>query len=260
MINQKLSVKPKNRQRQTAFIFICLSVASVILIFIPSITGIDGMNGGFAISFVAIFLSISFLISAIVFFVMAKRFDAAVTDDNVILHWVYNKSEWMKFAGKEFTVQKKEKWFLFILITGIAFVVLTVFSIIVRDSWRIMIMVFFGLAALLAFVAFAVPKIQYANFKKIFPEAYIAKGCVYLTGEFHCWSMLGAALEDAEFDNKSMQIKITYSYPARYSRSETTVRIPLPMQENSQPEIDEIEKIILQAENAISILKKSNKL
>jgi hypothetical protein len=249
-INQKLSIKPKNRQRQTAFAFIVLFIASVILIFIPSLTGMDGMNGGFALSFIAIFLSITFLITSAVFFVMAKKFDTAITDDNMILHWVYEKPEWTKFSEKEFVVQKKEKRLLLILITAISFAVLVIFSIVVRDSWRIMIIVFFGLTALLSFVAFIVPKMQYANFKKTIPEAYISHGCAYLTGEFHCWSMLGAALEDVEMDDKNMQIKITYSYPTKYNRSQTVLRIPLPLQENARSE----------AENAISLLKKSNNI
>jgi len=256
-VNQNLSIKPKNRQRQTAFVFIALFAVSVISIFIPSINGMDGMNGGFALSFIAIFLSITFLITSVVFFVMAKKFDIAITDENLILHWVYEKSDWMKFAEKEFVVQKKEKRLLFILIIAISFAVLVIFSIIVRDSWRIMIIVFFGLSALLAFVAFIVPKIQYRNFKKTIPEAYIAHGCAYLTGEFHCWSMLGAALEDVELDDKNMQIRITYSYPTRYSRSQTSIRIPLPMHKNSQ---SEIENVKFQAENAVSVLKKSNNL
>ena len=249
-VNQKLSIKPKNRQRQTAYVFIVLFIASVILIFIPSLAGMDGMNGGFALSFIAIFLSITFLITSVVFFVMAKKFDIAITDDNMILHWVYEKSEWMKFAEKEFAVQKKEKRLLFTLIMAISFVVLVIFSIVVRDSWRIMIIVFFGLAALLSLVAFIVPKIQYTNFKKTIPEACIANGFAYLTGEFHCWSMLGAALEDVEFDNENMIIKITYSSPARYSHSQTVLRIPLPLQENAKSE----------AENTISILRHSNNL
>jgi hypothetical protein len=248
--NQKLPLKPKNRQRQTAIIFICLFIAFVILIFVPSLTGMDSMNGGFALSFVAIFLSITFLITSVVFFVMAKKFDAAIKDDNMILHWVYEKSEWIKFSDKEFVVQKREKRSLFILITSISFVVLVIFSIVVKDSWHIMIIVFFGLAALLAFVAFIIPKMQYANFKKTIPEVYIALGCAYLTGEFHFWNMLGAALEDVEMDDKNMQIKITYSYPTKYNRSQTVLRIPLPIGENAKSE----------AENAISILKKSNNL
>jgi hypothetical protein len=248
--NKKLYIKPKNRQRQTALVFLCLLIVSIILIFIPSLTGMEGINGGFALSFIAIFLSITFLITSVVFFVMAKKFDMAITEDNLILHWVYKKSEWMKFSEKEFGVQKKEKWSLFILITVIAFVVLTIFSIIVRDSWPVMIIVFFGLTALLAFVAFIVPKIQYANFKKTNPEAYISPGCAYLSGEFHCWSVLGAVLEDVELDDKNMQIRITYSYPARYNRSQTILRIPLPIQESAKSE----------AETAVSILKKSNNL
>jgi hypothetical protein len=256
-LNQKLSIKPRNRQRQTALVFMVLFAVSLILIFVPYLTDMNGISGGFALSFIALFLSLAFLITSIVFFVMAKKFDMDITGENIILHWVYEKSEWMKFAEKEFAVQKKEKRLLYILIIVISFIVLAIFSILVRDSWRIMVIIFFGLSVLLAFVAFVVPKIQYRNFKKTLPEAYIANGCAYLAGEFHCWSMLGAALEDVEFDNKNLQIKIIYSYPARSGRSQTALRIPLPIQENSQ---SVLENSKLQAENAISILKKSNNL
>lgn len=248
--NLKLPIKPKNRQMRTAFVFLGLSIVSVVLIFVPSIIGMDGMNGGFALSFIAIFLSITFMITSVVFFIMAKKFSAAINDDNIILHWVYEKSEWMKFSKTEFVSQKKEKLSLFILITVISFAVLATFSIVVRDSWPIMIILFFALSGILAFAAFIAPKIQYANFKKTIPEVYVAPGCAYFTGEFHCWSILGAALEDVELDDKNMNIRITYSYPARYSRSQATLRIPLPVSENAKSE----------AETAISVLKKCNNL
>lgn len=248
--NQKMSMKPKNKQRQTAFVFLYLFITSTVLIFVPYFSGMDGVNGGFAISFIAIFLSISFLITCVVFFKMSNKFVTALADDNLILHWAYEKSEWLKFAEKEYAVQKKAKWSLFILVTVISFVVLVIFSIVVGDSWRIMLILFFGLAALLAFVAFVVPKIQYANFKKTIPEVYIASGCAYLTGEFHCWSILGAKLEDVELDNKNAQIKITYSYPTRTGMSQTVLRIPLPIKENA----------ISEAEEAVSRLEKSNNL
>ena len=39
---------------------------------------------------------------------------------------------------------------------------------------------------------------------------------------------MGARLESADFNQGQMLIALTYSYPTRAGRSETTVRIPVP--------------------------------
>ena len=220
--------KPKNKARRTAIIFLILFAISAVAIFIPGLSGMDMMSGGYAISFVLFFLSICFLIACIVFFGMAKRFDSAMADDKIIACWNYDRSSWQEFVEKEYVKQKKEKWSLFYLTAAITFVVIMIFIIIKRDSWLVMIILFFSLTAILAAAAFLAPLIQHASFKKAKAVAYISKNSVYLSGEFHCWNFLGARLESADFDLQKMQVLLTYSYPARTGRSETSVRIPVP--------------------------------
>ena len=220
--------KPQNRARRTATIFFLLLGLSVISIFIPSLSGMDMMSGGYAIAFVLFFLSICFLITSIVFFGMARRFDAAMSGNQILAHWEYPRSQWLEFVEKEYVKQKKEKWALFYLIAAITFVVVIIFAIVKRDSWLIMIIIFFSLTSLLAIVAFLVPVVQHANFKKASPQTFISNSSVYLSGEFHCWNFLDAKLESADFNQGQMLIALTYSYPVRAGRSETTVRIPVP--------------------------------
>jgi len=220
--------KPENRARKTAFIFLILFAISVISIFIPSLSGMDMMSGGYAIAFVLFFLSICFLITCIVFFGMARRFDAAMAGNQILAHWEYPRDQWLEFVEKEYVKQRKEKWALFYLVAAITFVVVVIFAIVKRDSWLIMIIIFFSLTSLLAIVAFLVPVAQHANFKKAKPQTFITNSSAYLSGEFHCWNFLGAKLESADFNQRQMLISLTYSYPTRAGRSETTVRIPVP--------------------------------
>lgn len=240
--------KPKNRARKTAVIFLILFVISAFTIFVPSLAGMDMMTRGYAIAFLLFFLSICFLITCIVFFGMARRFDASMAGNEILAHWEYPKSQWLEFVEKEYIKQRKGKWALFYLIAAITFIIVVIFIIIKRDSWLIMIIIFFSLTTLLAAVAFLVPLIQHASFKRAKPQAYISNSSVYLSGEFHCWNFMGLVLENADFNGHQMLITLTYSYPARTGRSETTVRIPVPP--DAQKE----------AESAVKSLRKNNSI
>jgi hypothetical protein len=135
--------KPKNRARKTAVIFLILFVISAFTIFVPSLAGMDMMTRGYAIAFLLFFLSICFLITCIVFFGMARRFDASMAGNEILAHWEYPKSQWLEFVEKEYIKQRKGKWALFYLIAAITFIIVVIFIIIKRDSWLIMIIILF---------------------------------------------------------------------------------------------------------------------
>jgi hypothetical protein len=179
---------------------------------------------------------------------MARRFDAAMAGNQILAHWEYPRSQWLEFIEKEYVKQRKEKWALFYLIAAITFIVVVIFAIVKRDSWLIMIIIFFSLTSILAVVAFLVPVVQHANFKKAKPQTFISNSSVYLSGEFHCWNFLGAKLESADFNQGQMLIALTYSYPVRAGRSETTVRIPVPPGAQNE------------AESAVKALREKNSI
>ena len=91
-----------------------------------------------------------------------------------------------------------------------------------------MLMVLFGLMALLAIFAFLVPWLNYKARKKSSYELYLSKNGAYIGGSFHVWGFLGSKLEDAAFDEKEMQVILDYSYPTRTRPSNEIVHIPVP--------------------------------
>ena len=218
----------KNKPRTIAIIFTVLLFGFIFLIFLPPIIGLEGMDGGFAVSLVSLFLAISSLIVAIIYFQLAQKFKRITSGDNLIAHWTYEREEWLKFTEKEYKYEKNKNRMLLLFIGVIALAVLIIFSLVNHDSWRIMVMVWLGLMALLAIFAFLVPWLNYKARKKSSYDLYLSKNGVYIGGSFHVWGFLGSKLEEAAFDENEMQVILDYSYLTRTGHSNEIVHIPVP--------------------------------
>ena len=219
----------KNKPGTIAIIFTVLLIGFIFLIFLPPIISLEGMDGGFALSLVSVFLAISSLIVAIIYFQLAQKFKRITSGDSFIAHWRYEREEWLKFTEKEYKYEKNKNRMLLLFIGVIALVVFIIFSLVNHDSWLIMVVVWLGLTALLAVFAFLVPWLNYKARKKSSYEFYLSKNGVYIGGSFHVWGFLGSKLEEAVLDEKEMQIILNYSYPTRTGPSNEIVHIPVPL-------------------------------
>jgi len=218
----------KNKPRTIAIIFTVLLFGFIFLIFLPPINSLEGLDGGFALSLVSLFLAISSLIVAIIYFQLAQKFKRITSGDSFIAHWRYEREEWLKFTEKEYKYEKNKNRMLLLFIGVIALVVFIIFSLVNHDSWLIMVMVWLGLMALLSIFAFLVPWLNYKARKKSSYELYLSKNGVYIGGSFHVWGFLGSKLEEAAFDEKEMQVILDYSYLTRTGHSNEIVHIPVP--------------------------------
>ena len=117
------------------------------------------MRWGFGIAFISLFLAIIFAITSIIYASMARRLNMVFSDANILIHWEYSQEEWLRYSKEEFKKQKLEKRNIFITITAITIVVGGIFTLIHRDAWKVLSIVFAGLLLLLALIAFIIPKI-----------------------------------------------------------------------------------------------------
>ena len=218
----------KNKPGTIAIIFTIFLFGFIFLIFLPPIIGLEGMDGGFALILVSVFLAILSLIVAIIYFQLAQKFKRITSGDSFIAHWRYEREEWLKFTEKEYNYEKNKNRMLLLFIGVIALVVFIIFSLVNHDSWLIMVMVWLGLMAILSIFAFLVPWLNYKARKKSSYELYLSKNGVYIGGSFHVWGFLGSKLEEAVLDEKEMQIILNYSYPTRTGSSSEIVHIPVP--------------------------------
>jgi hypothetical protein len=225
MQNNKM---PGNPYKTTVMILSVLALIFLVMIFFPSIAGIDMMKYGFGISLIAGFIALAFIITLAIYSRMIIRFNKLFSEKNILAHWTYNKNEWQDYISKEFKKQKVEKWTLFILTTVIIFIIGVIFNIIHKDTWIIITIVFSFLIALLAIFALLIPRIQYNKFSKNpSPEVYIGLNGIYLGGEFHLWNFLSSRFTGVNLDEKEGLLIIQYSYVTRTGINYTNVRIPV---------------------------------
>ncbi len=219
---------PFNPQRRTAIIWWVLTLLFIFGIFAPGLFGMDGFNGGFAITFVCIIAAITSLIVAIMYQGRSGALDRIFRGDNLLAHWKYDPSEWGDYSEKEYVRAKKEKWGMFWLVAAICVIVGGIFIATHDDAFVPVAAVLGGLLLLIVFVILISTRYDYAVNKKYIGEAFITPDGVYLNRQLHLWRGWGASLDDASYNEQGKYLAFRYSTPNRYGRADYTVRVPVP--------------------------------
>lgn len=222
-----------------ALVFTVLGVAGV---FLPSILGIDGFDGGFAISMISGFVALTALITALVFWRMSVNEKAIEQGENQLAHWTYSDEEWAKFTVIEHETNKKEKKMMFYIVTGFAVFFGVLFLIIDPESGKFVALAMVGLIVLIAFVAwYSIWSAHRRNLKQK-GEVFISPMGVIMNGQFHAWNMMGARLEGVTLitDVAPKCLEFTYSQRGKNGRQNTSVRVPVPAAEEHH--VDELVK------------------
>jgi hypothetical protein len=225
MTNEK---KPYNPQRRTAVICWILTALFIFAIFAPSIFGMDGFNGGFAISFISIVAAITTLIVAIMYQGRAGALGRIFKGENLLAHWKYDPVEWQSYAEKEYATAKREKWNLFLLVAVICLIVGIGFTIFHPDGGWVVLCVLGGLLLLIIFVIVTTTRYDYWMNKKYLGEAYIARDGVYLNRQLHLFRGWGASLDDVSYNEEEKFLAFQYSTPNNTGRADYTLRVPVP--------------------------------
>jgi hypothetical protein len=76
-------------------------------------------------------------------------------------------------------------------------------------------------------------------------EVFIARDGIYLNGQLHMFSRLGARLERASYNEEEKFLSFTYSGPSRGGRYEYIVKVPVPTGQE-----DEARRVIASFQNA----------
>jgi len=221
----------KNPQRRTALIWVAITLIGVFAIFAPSMFGMEGMDGGFAISFFAIVLTITGIVVAIMYFRRAQALDNIVTGENLLAHWTYTAEEWQKYIEEEFAEEKAAKTRLFAMVAIISAIVGIGFYLFKRDHPVLILLIFGGLIVFSGIVAFLSVVLGRFRNRPDQRGAYISRDGVYLGRQFHTWQGMGARLENACYKEEHTslpRLEFDYSTPGRDMRYDYSVRVPVP--------------------------------
>jgi MFS family permease len=227
-----------NPPLQTTIAWAIITILSVFGIFAPGIFGIKGFDGGFAISFVCIFLAIIGIIVVVIYIGRARLLNRILSGENTLAHWKYSPEEWRKYTEKEYKEERQLKRGLFYVISGIAVLVGIIFFLADHKGGLWVLVAMLGLVAIIAFTAWFTSWYNYRQNKKYLGETYITEEAVYINRQLHTWRGLGTRLDSVNLaeGKPSLLLKFVYSAPTRTGMQEYKVNVPVPAGEEEAAE------------------------
>jgi hypothetical protein len=225
------AIKQDNPARRTSYIWLAVGLLGIFGIFAPFIFGMDGPDGGFAISFMSILVAVAGVTGFILYTVMARAVDRALDGEGLIAHWKYNPTEWAEYTEKENTENSGAKKGLFIVLLVISALVGVGFFLYDMENGWVVLVVLAAVDAFIGGIVYLSVRADYRNNRNNLGEAYLTLDSVYLNHRIHLWKGIGTRLEAAELESEyrhQPRLKFVYSAMARHGRDHFTVRIPVP--------------------------------
>jgi hypothetical protein len=221
-----------NREKTYMRVSIGVALISTVLIFLPGLLQIDGMKGGYAISFVAFFIAVCGVVIALFFRGRAASLDRLMQGGKILAHWTYPPDQWQDYTEVELKDQKENNKVLFLITAGWAVLFGVLFLIFGGEAGRVVLLVMVGLILVLAVFAFGMPRRWYRRQKDRFGEVWIGEDGVYFQDAFTQWNHGGARLDKVEIIDKPtgapMRLGFEISFPSRMGVQDQTLRIPIP--------------------------------
>lgn len=221
-----------NPERTAAIISAIATILAIGLIFLPRLIQMDGMRGGYALSFVSFFVAVSAAATTLFFWGRAKSLDHLLVGNNLLAHWTYESTEWQRYTEAEWQEQVAEKAQILLIILVWALLIGGLFWLLDPEAGWIVLLVMLGLILLLAGLTYGLPRLWFARHRFTVGEAWIATTAIYFSGNFVRWNYWGVRLEQVDLleqeGNVPACLCFYLSYPSRAGRQIQNLRIPVP--------------------------------
>lgn len=162
---------------------VAASLAATVLfavICLASLTFMDGMDGGYAVAFIAFFLAVSGIAVGMLFFHRARAMDAILADPSPLAHWTYPEEESKAHVEREYQDFRERNRAMFIVIGGMLAVVALFFIVFVEDGGLETGLILLAIAVLLFAVSRITPWLERRRAEGAPAEAYIGRiGIIY---------------------------------------------------------------------------------
>ncbi|MEI7433462.1 MAG: zinc ribbon domain-containing protein [Methanomicrobiales archaeon] len=179
----------ENSQWKWVYISLILAVLFVILIFVGS--GMDGMSGGYAVSFISFFLTLCSFAVALLFFTRARAMDDILGGKNLLAHWVYPEDETRKSAEREYVGYMENNRALLYVVGGFLVIGMVLMIIFGGEAGVATAGMLFVVLIIVAIVSVVAPKLERKRALKAPRDAYITdNGIIYEGGVYPFHSFL----------------------------------------------------------------------
>lgn len=179
---------------------IVMAVAGGLLMVLPFVLDMDMMGGGYALLTVGLFLVVTGLITAAVFWSRVARLQAIFAGKNLLAQWVYSPLQVQAQAGRDLEQARAANRARLLLVTGLMLACIVLFAAYgylsgEGDSMPAFIGLMLGVLAVVAAFAFLVPVVQHRRALRSSGEALIAANGLYINGALHTWNAPLAGLD-----------------------------------------------------------------
>ncbi len=219
-----------NPLRKIILAGLIIAIVGFIFVFIPGIVGIEGMSGGFSISFLSFFVGIVGVVVTFFYFRLATVLDKILRGDGLLVHWKYTAEKWAEYTEREYATERTEKKGLFFVVSAFALFFGFLFWAIDNESGFFVFVVMLGLIAACGLAWQLTAWQEYRANKQFLGEAYIGRDGVYLNRRLHAWNLLWSNLTKVSLDNKRDSLLLIFEYSAfAFPVSQSyVVRVPVP--------------------------------
>ncbi len=221
-----------NPEKNYTKISILIAVIAAVFIFLPSWAGIDGMDGGFAISFTAVWITLSAAVVAWMFGRRAARLERLLQGMEVLAHWKYTPAEWRAFTGDDRSAQTQTNRNLWLLMSGLSLLIGLLFWLFDREAGLIVLLVMIGLIIFLALPAFGLPQLRYHRQRNNPGEAWLSPTAIYFDGVFTPWGGFANRLEDVAWQDATAETPACLCFQLVHvvaaGTRHQTLRVPVP--------------------------------
>ena len=222
-----MSSNPPKRTAVTCFV---VALFAAVLIFVPESVGIDGFNGGFAISFASLAIALTAAIVGVMYLGWAGKLDKILRGEGILAHWTYTPQYWAEYTKKEYEEEKSEKKGLFLIVSGFALFFGILFWALDPEAGFTVFLMMIGLIGL---VAFAWRFSAWHNYRQNIggvKEAYITKDAVYMNKKLYTWRTVFTSFDQVtQEDNQGLALLVfKYTTASRTGPQTYTTRVPIP--------------------------------
>ena len=221
-----------NPEKNYAVIATGIALVAIVLIFLPGWIGMDGMDGGYALSFIAIWLAISAILIAWYFWGRAAQIDRMLNGQELLTHWTYTPAEWQAYAATEQEAQIQENRGLWLFMAGMCILMGIIFWLIDREAGLFVLLFMLALTGLLAVVAFGLPRLRRLRQAGKTGEAWLSPTAIFFDSVFYplksrlMW-LKGVDWKEAS-GNTPASLHFRIAYYMRTGVQTRILRIPVP--------------------------------
>jgi len=222
-----------------------LSAVGLFMILLPGMTGMDGMDGGFALQFGGGFIIIIALITIFVLMKNARLYQKLANFQNVIARWavpVALQREYAEYDKSEDKAKYKAMfWFISIISIFVGLIL-----ILMGLEIGIIALIILGIIAFIWIVSRIAILAANSRGSTIKGDIIIAKEGGIINGNLHNWSQLEAYVVNCKIKKVSKTLhtfEVTYSTLQRTGEVHYTARFPFPAE--MIEEIKRVEEVLM---------------